>query len=423
MKKILEHLHILTADGVIRGSIAVEGKRMVHIGEIPDSFLEGSQPERTDYRFRVLAMPGLFNAHTHLSMVLFRNYADGLPLMEWLSTKIWPAEAKLTSDDIYYSSLLGMAELIRSGCTSFRDMYDHMDRVCEATVKSGLRGFIGQGMIMTGESDLKKLDKTDMLIDTFGHHDRICIEVAPHAPYTCTDDALVASKRKAQDRGTVLHIHLSESEDEVAGSLREFGVTPTARLKNLGILGNHVAAAHCAKMTDEDLDILAETGTSVLLNPSSNLKLGNGIARAKDMLARNICCALGTDGASSNNNLNMLEELHLAALLYGITAREAVEIATLGGAKSAGRDDLGLLKEGFLADIAFLDLSSASLTPHGDLMSAVCYSASAADVVDLMVDGKFVMKDRTVLTFDEEAVKMRCREITARLLGEENDFA
>ncbi|MDO4754340.1 MAG: amidohydrolase family protein, partial [Bacillota bacterium] len=260
------------------------------------------------------------------------------------------------------------------------------------------------------------------LLKKYGSHERIKIEVAPHAPYTCTDEALVSAKKLADELGVILHIHLSESDAEYDGSMKEYGVSPTERLFGLGILGKTTAAAHCVKMSDADLDILAKTGTGVLLNPSSNLKLGNGSARARDMHSRAINLSIGTDGASSNNNLNMMEEMHLAALLYGMTPAEILEAATLGGAKSAGYSDLGLIREGFLADIAIADLSSHNLTPHGDLIAALCYSASASDICDLMVSGEYVMRNRKILTFDEDAVKQTCREIAWKLLGEENDF-
>lgn len=420
--KILKNLHIVTGKKVIRGSIGIKDGRILFVGDIPDS-LGRSKKEITDYQYRYLVFPGLFNAHTHLSMVLFRNYADGLSLMEWLETKIWPIEAKLTPDDIYYSSLLGMAELIKSGCTSFRDMYDCMDRVADATIESGLRGMIGQGMIIPNQDAAYKLEIPRNLYEKYGGCDRVKIEVAPHAPYTCTDDALVSAKQLADELGLVLHIHLSESEDEMRGSMEQHGMSPTARLHRLNVLGETTAAAHCVKMSEEDLEILAKTGTSVLLNPSSNLKLGNGVARAKDMRALGINLSIGTDGASSNNNLDMMEEMHLASLLYGLPPAEILTAATLGGAKSAGMDDLGLIEEGYLADLAFLDLSDHNLTPHGDLLAALCYSANSANVSDLMVGGKMIMKDRKILTFDEEAVKAKCREIAMRLLGEENDFS
>lgn len=435
MIKILKNLHIISGSEVLCGSVGVEDGRISFVGEIPKEAesLIAENPcgvEIYDYQFRFLVFPGLFNAHTHLSMVLFRNYADGLPLMEWLETKIWPIEARLTPEDVYYSSLLGMAELIRSGCTAFRDMYDFMDRVADATILSGLRGMIGQGMIIPNEDSLYKLDiprrlhekyicsKSNLSVGT----GRIKIEVAPHAPYTCTDSALVFAKKLADELSAVLHIHLSESDDEMKGSFERYGMSPTERLYNLGVLGKTTAAAHCVKMSDDDLEILAKTGTSVLLNPSSNLKLGNGIARAKDMSALGINLSIGTDGASSNNNLDMMEEMHLTSLIYGLSPAEVLTAATVGGAKSAGFDNLGLIKKGYLADLAFLDLSAHNLTPHGDLIAALCYSANSSNISDLMVGGEFVMKDRKILTFDEEKVKSKCREIASELVHERNDF-
>ncbi len=430
MKKILKNLNIIAEEGgrfvPVRGDICIENNRIVSVGKIPEDFAVAVPQENIeDFGFKYLAFPGLFNAHTHISMGLLRNIADGLPLMEWLQTKIWPVEEQLTSDDIYYGALLGISELIRSGCTSYRDMYYMEDRVAEATVLSGIRGSLAQGMIIQNDEHFAKIDISGQIYKKChgSGNGRVRIEIAPHAPYTCSDDGLIRAKRLADELGTFYHIHLSESDDELRGSFERYGISPVQRLANLGVLSGSTAAAHCVKLSDEDLDILAEKGVNVLLNPSSNLKLKNGAARVRDMLLRGINIAIGTDGASSNNNVNMIEELHIAALVYDISPEEALRAATLGGALSAGYSDLGVLKAGYLADIAFLDLDASNLTPHGNLLSAIVYSAAACDVAHLMVDGSYVMKDRVILTFDEERVRRECRRIAARLLQEEDDFS
>ncbi len=435
MKKLLKNLHIVKGENVVRGSIGIEGERIAFVAfedeeqkgaEIPADFTPNSVE---DFHFQHLAFPSFFNAHTHVSMILLRNIADGLPLMEWLETAIWPIEAKLTGRDVYYGAMLGMAEFIHSGCTGFRDMYDPESKVADAVKVAGIRGYLGQGMILQSEDDMKKIDISEQLFRDYhntcaegGSHPRVKIEIAPHAPYTCTSEGMKKAKEVAERLGAYYHIHLSESDDEVNGSLREHGKTPTKRLYDLGVLNERTAAAHCAKMTDDDLDIMAKTGATVLLNPASNLKLGNGISRVKDMRARGVKMALGTDGASSNNNLNMLEELHLAALLYGESPAKTFETATLGGWKSAGEDKLGLIEKDYIADIAFLDLSGANLTPHGNLLSALCYSAAASDVSHLMVGGEYVMKNKKILTFDEEEIKREVRNIAEGLLEEIDDF-
>ncbi len=437
MKRLLKHLNIIVRDRAVKGSIGIDGGTIAFVSldgaPVEDAdggdFVEREQlllqipadfepDEVEDFEFKYLAFPSFFNAHTHISMTLLRNIADGMPLMEWLETKIWPIEAKLTERDIYYGALVGMAELIHSGCSAFRDMYDAEGKVAEATNLAGLRGYLGQGLIMPTEEDLKKLEIAETVYQECHGVGRVKGEIAPHAPYTCTSKAMIQAKALAEKHGLYYHIHLSESDDEVNASLNEFGVTPTKRLSDLGVLNKRSALAHCSKVSDEDIAIIAKSGASVLLNPASNLKLGNGVARVADMRKQGINLALGTDGASSNNNLNMMEELHLASLLYGEKPHEVLETATIGGARSAGEDHLGLIKEGFLADIAFLDLSGANLVPHGNLVSALCYSAAASDVAHLMVDGEYVMKHRTILTFDEEAVKKEVRAIVEKLLGE-----
>lgn len=422
MKKILKNLHIIHGDEVLRGDIGIDGDRIVGVGVLPSDF---SADSTEDFGYKYAVMPGLFNAHTHISMGLLRNIADGLPLMEWLQTKIWPVEEKLTEDDIYYGALLGIAELIRSGVTCFRDMYDMEYKVAEATVRSGIRGALSQGMVIVSDEHFAKLDIARKLHDDWdgAGGGRVRIEIAPHAPYTCTDEALKRAKELADELGAYYHIHLSESDDEVRGSLDRYGVSPVKRLHMLGVLDCRSAAAHCAKLSDEDMDMLAAAGVSVLLNPSSNLKLKNGIANARAMVSRRINIAIGTDGASSNNNVNMMEELHLAALVYDLSPAEVLRAASLGGAKSAGYKDMGLIEEGYLADMAFLDLGSANLTPHGNLLSAVVYSAAASDVAHVMVGGEYVMKDRKILTFDEELAKRECRKAAACLLGEKDDFS
>lgn len=410
-KKVLhKNLYIVRGDRVEKGDIAIDGSRIAE--------LQGFEPQKViDHEFRYLAFPALFNAHTHLSMVLLRNYADGLPLMQWLEEKIWPIEARLTEEDIYAGALVAMAELIRSGCTSFRDMYDMMDEVANATEGAWLRGFIGQGMVIQSEEDMHKIEDSEALYHRCHNGKNIFVEIAPHAPYTCTDKALVRAKEVARKLGATFHIHLSESDDEVRNSLQQYKMTPTERLYRLGVLDEKTVAAHCCKMTDEDLDILARCGVSVLLNPSSNLKLGNGIAPAAKMVERGINIAIGTDGASSNNNLNMMEELHIASLAYGLAPAKMLEAASLGGARSAGLDDLGLIEPGYLADIAFLELGAAHLTPPGDMISAICYSAISTDIAHLMTAGEFVMRDRRILNFDEAEAKAHCMRCAERLFS------
>lgn len=419
MRKILKNLHIARGMEVVKGSIGIDGDRIVYVGEIPSDFEVSVPAEQVyDYGFRHFAFPGLVNNHTHLSMVILRNYADGLPLMEWLNDKVWPIEAEMTPLDIYYGALVAMAELIRCGCTTFRDMYFFMDKVAEATLRSGMRGAIGQGMVLFEKKDLEKFEISRELYEKYGTYERLRIDVAPHAPYTCTDEGLRRSKALADELGLFLHIHLSESDDEVKSSVENYGVRPTQRMADLGVLSERTVAAHCVKMSDEDLHLLKTFSTSVLLNPSSNLKLGNGVARAKDMFDLGINLTIGTDGACSNNNLDMMEEMHLAALLYGLPPAEILKMATVNGAKTCGFSELGVIEVGYLADLAILDLDVANLTPHGNLMSALVYSANSANVRDTMIAGEFVMKDRMILTFDESEAKEMCREVVARLTGE-----
>lgn len=420
----------------LRGDLLIRGDRIAAVGVVGEAEIEeccieagisASEMLVIDCEGRRIAMPGLVNGHAHMAMGLFRNFADDLPLMEWLREKIWPAEAKLTPEDIYWGTLLGMAELIRSGCTSFRDMYFAIDRVADATELSGLRGVLGLGIVGFGDENFSKLEQAIALHRA--HHGRangqVSIEIAPHAPYTCNDVYLKRAYQAAVELDTTFHIHLSESVVEVQESYKEFGISPVQKLANLGVLSARTSAAHCVQLDENDLDLLAQHQVHVLYNPSSNLKLGNGFARIGEMIRRGINVAIGTDGSSSNNNVNMLEELHLAAMVNKgvdrdptvLPAAEAIRMATLGGAKALGLTDVGGLAVGYKADLILIDIEKPHLTPLGDPLSAVVYSVAGSDVTDMLVDGRFLMRDSRILTFDEKEVMQKIREIAPRLLG------
>lgn len=431
MKQLIKNVSIIDMvhPEAYNGDIAVEGNRIRYVGNVPKQFL----PDVViDYHYSVVVMPGLIDSHTHMAMGLLRNIADDLPLMEWLQEKIWPLEAKLTPEDIYDGTLLGMTELIRSGSTTFRDMYFEMDQVAEATIKSGMRAVLGRGMVGFGDDSYEKIKDTERFHATYhgAGEGRIYCEVSPHAPYTCNDDYLKRSVALANQLNTTLHIHLSESVVEVETSYKEFGVSPVKRLEDLGLWSAKASAAHCVQMTDDDLDILAKHQVSVLYNPSSNLKLGNGFARIPDMIDRGINVALATDGASSNNNLNMMEEMHLAAMVNKGVAKDptvmpawtVLTMATVNGAKALGIDQLGQLRPDYLADMIFIDLNQPHLVPHGNLISAMVYSAQANDVQDVMIDGRYVMRNRQIETIDQQEVLNKCRAIATRLMEEPNEI-
>ncbi|GAB6108784.1 amidohydrolase [Fusibacter bizertensis] len=426
MKLLIENVQILTmVDGQLpfMGSIGVEDDRICFIGVTPETF----NPDKTIDGDHLLAMPGFVNAHTHMGMSLLRNYADDLPLMTWLNEKIWPVEAKLSAEDIYYGSLLSMAELIRTGCTTFRDMYFQIDEVAKATDLSGLRANLGQGLV--GFSDPDELAFAQVREIYKNWHEkadgRIHIEVAPHAPYTCSNAYLTKAKELALELRVPLHIHLSESVQEVKDCVENYQKTPIALMESIGLFEAKVSAAHCVHLQAQDFDILRRNEVSVLYNPSSNLKLGNGFAKISNMLQSGINVALGTDGASSNNNLNMLEEIHLGALVNKgiegdptvLPAYQMLKIATINGAKALGIDkEVGSLEVGKKADLVLFDLNKSHLVPHHNLVSLVVYSAAASDVKYVICNGKILLDNYEITTFDENEVIKKVKQLSVDLL-------
>lgn len=376
-----------------------------------------------------LLMPGFVNSHTHIPMSLFRSYADDLAFFPWLTEKIFPAEARLRGNDVYIGSLLSIAEMIRFGVTSFEDMYFFMDDIVKAVDETGIRASLSRGVTTIGATREEALAKVDRAFDVREKYDgyangRIKVDIAPHAPYTNPDEYISLMAKRAKDVGATIHIHLSESEKEVADSLEAHGKTPTAHMKDLGLFENKVIAAHCVHMSDDDIKILAKHKASVLHNPVSNLKLGNGIARISDMLAAGINVSLGTDGSSSNNNQDLLEEAKYAALLAkgstgettAVPATTALEMATINGAKSLGLEDkIGSIEVGKKADLIILDTASPHWMPKFDTVSNLIYSGRSSDVLTTIVDGKILMKDRVFKTLDLEKITNEA-EISAEYL-------
>lgn len=364
----------------------------------------------------LLLVPGFVNAHTHLGMSYFRNYADDMDLNTWLTKAIWPLEAHLTRDDIYWASMLSMAEGILSGTTTFCDMYYHMDMVAQAAVSIGMRGLLTRGLTDVDGAGDEKLEEVRMLyINSHGLGDDL-VEVAPapHAIYTCSGDYIKDIIRLTGELDGVLHTHLSESKKEMEDAEALYGTTPIRYMWNLGLDQVRTIAAHCVHMTEEDMDLVDPEKFFPVHNPSSNLKLASGIAPVQKMLDKGLTVALGTDGDSSNNNQNMLEEMHLAGLLAkgvsydpeALKAEDVLRMATINGAKALGRDfEIGSIEVGKLADISCFNLNSPSFTPRNNLISALCYSAQAEDVKHVLIGGEFVLKDRKLTRVDLDDIR------------------
>ncbi|MDY3118484.1 MAG: amidohydrolase [Peptoniphilus sp.] len=395
---VIEHRDIEIKDGkiaAIAGSHTLDG----------DEIIDGRD---------LLLVPGFINAHTHLGMSYFRNYADDMDLNTWLTTAIWPLEAHLTRDDIYWASMLSMAEGILSGTTTFCDMYYELDKVADAAVTIGMRGLLTRGLTdVDGDGD-EKLEEARMLYVSSHRKGDGLVEVAPapHAIYTCSGEYIKQIIDLAGEMDGVIHTHLSESKKEMEDAEKLYGVTPIRYMWNLGLDKVHTIAAHCVHMTEEDMDLVDVDKFFPVHNPSSNLKLASGIAPIQKMIDRGLTVALGTDGDSSNNNQNMLEEMHLASLIAkGVSydpevlkAEDVLRMATINGAKALAREEeIGSIEVGKLADITCFNLNSPSFTPKNNLISALCYSAQAEDVKHVLIGGEFVLKDRklTRVNLDE----------------------
>jgi len=399
-------------------SIAVEDGRIVRIAD----GLEGLPYPESAFDTVIsgkdrLVLPGLINAHTHLAMTLLRGYADDLPLMEWLQEKIWPLEARLTPEEIYWGSVLGLAEMIRSGTTCFADMYFAMDRVAQAVEESGLRALLSYGIIAPEPGD--KLDRELKIAQEFVERfhnradGRVRAALSPHAPYTCHPRVWERAVELAREHDLLVHTHLSETRTEVEEARKRWGKTPVQYLKDLGVFEVPVLAAHCVHLTDEDIEILKDHEVYPVHNPTSNLKLASGVAPVWRLLREGIPVALGTDGTASNNDLDMIEEIRLAALLQkgilqeatALPALEALQLGTVYGARALRWDGIGTIAEGNRADLVILETTGPHWVPAYDPVSQVVYAAKAADVCTVIVEGQLVMKDRELLTLDEERAK------------------
>jgi 5-methylthioadenosine/S-adenosylhomocysteine deaminase len=428
MKILIDNISIIP---MTRHNYLIEKGFVVIENQIIKELGEGDAPKDNyhkiiDGRNRVV-LPGFVNAHTHAAMTLLRGYADDLPLMEWLITKIWPLEAKLSPEDVYWGTMLAIVEMIKSGTTTFADMYFFMDEVAQAVDVSGIRAVIARGMVGTGPGAEKALNESRDLVGKWHQKagGRISCLLGPHAPYTCPPDYLTRVIKLATDLKVGIHIHLAETKDEIQNIQNLYGKSPVVYLQDLGVLSHQVVAAHCVHLDDQDIKILQESNTGVVHNPESNMKLASGIARVPDMLKAGIPVALGTDGASSNNNLDMLQEMRTCALLHKVKtmdpvvlpAYEALEMATVNGAKVLGLDQqIGKLQPGLRADMIILDLSQAHMIPRYDLIANIVYSAQAGDVNTVIIDGKIVMENRKITTINEKEILDKAKAVAETLV-------
>jgi 5-methylthioadenosine/S-adenosylhomocysteine deaminase len=399
------------------GAVAVEGGRIAAVGAEAEVDGQFRAREVLDARGGVV-MPGLVNAHTHAAMVLFRGIADDLKLMEWLQRYIFPAEKNnVTAEFVRAGTRLAALEMIRSGTTTFVDMYYFEDQVAEACKEAGLRGVLGSTLIEFPAPDSKTipdaLDYADRFLKRWANDPLVVPAVAPHSTYLAGPETLKAARALADRYRAPILIHLSESADEQAQVRQRYGRTPTEHLQQLGILRRGLLGAHGIWLTPSDRTLLKEAGVGVAHCPQSNMKLASGAAPVREMLAEGMRLGLGTDGAASNNDLDMFEEMLTAAFLAKHTSGDptvapapaVLEMATLGGARALGMEDrIGSLEPGKRADLVVVGLDEPRLHPLYDPVSHLVYAAKGADVRDVVVEGRVIMRDRRVLTLDEQAV-------------------
>jgi len=408
-------------------------KNVILNGEKKDIFIEGNKikkigknldfkaDEKIDGKGERAVLPGLINCHTHSAMILFRGYGDDLPLKEWLEKKIWPLETKLTEEDIYWGTKLACLEMIKTGTTTFNDMYWHSETAIEAVKEMGLRAKIGLIMIdfspMGSKENVKKLFKKLEAENL----EAISLSVAPHSIYTVSKENLIWAKNFAKKNKILIHMHLSETEKEVKDCLKKYKVRPVEFLEKVGFFGVNCVFAHSIWLNDKEIEILAKHTSNVVYNPCSNMKLASGIFPYKKLKEAKVNITLGTDGAASNNSLDLIREMKFASLLQkGIEmdptvapANEIFEIATKNGAKAL-RINAGEIKKGKLADLILIDLNQVYFKPGHNLISDIVYSTTGNCVSDLICNGKILMRERQIE--GEEKIKKEATKRSKNLI-------
>jgi 5-methylthioadenosine/S-adenosylhomocysteine deaminase len=423
---------ILTVDQhdskIEKGAIAVDQDEIVALGRKEDILPEYEGRTTIDVPDSII-MPGLVNAHTHAAMTCFRGIADDMELMDWLNDYIFPAEARNVDPELaYWGSMLACAEMIKSGTTTFSDMYIFEDEAAQAAKKAGMRCLLGEVLFDFPSPNFKTaaegLACTERLIQKWADDPLINIMVEPHSLYTCSPELLKASKILADRYQVPLATHFLENRTEAKTLREKFGKRATALLLEIGLLDERFIAFHCVVMDEEDIRLFADRGCKVVHNPESNMKLASGVASISTMLEHGVVVGLGTDGCASNNNLDMFGEMDTAAKLEKsarldptvMSARTVIRMATCNGARTLGLDSLvGVLEVGKKADLCIIDMNKPHLTPLYNEYSHLVYAVNGADVDTVLINGKVVMRDRKLLTIDEGKAMRRVNEIAVRV--------
>ena len=375
-----------------------------------------------------LLLPGLINAHSHIYMNFMRGCGDDLSFDDWLFKRIFPIEDKMTDEDVKWGTRLGLLEMIESGTTAFIDMNLNMLPCGEAIEEAGLRGIISRGLVGSGPDDegaIRRIKETMEAREKYLENDLIEVCMGPHAPYSCEEKLQQYIAELAGEYNMKVNMHLSESRKEVADCKKKYGCSPIELANRAGLFKNRTIAAHCVHVSEDDLDILYKNRVTVASNPASNMKLGNGIAPIPRMLKKKINVALGTDGAASNNTLNMFHELSLMTLIHKgvseqaqcISAKEGLKMMTMAGAKAMGKEyEIGSVEEGKKADLVILNTDTASFMPRNDYIASLAYSCNGSEVDTVIVNGQILMEKREVKTLDKEKIFFENEKIKERLI-------
>jgi 5-methylthioadenosine/S-adenosylhomocysteine deaminase len=407
------------------GAVAVADGRIAAVGPA-EELLEMSPSGEVLNAGNSLILPGLVNTHSHLGMTLLRGIADDLPLMQWLEQHIWPVEKEhMTRESVHLGTELAAAEQLLAGVTTTTDMYFFGDEVSSVLAEAGMRGVVAESLIgfptprcATTE---EMLDKQRELLEAYRDHPLITPSVAAHAPYSVSAADLVAEAELAEEYEVPMQIHLSETSWEVEKLLEEKGLSPVAYLANLGVLSERTVAAHCVHVSPEDIGLLAEFEAGVSHNPVSNLKLASGISPVPELIAGGVKIGLGTDGTASNNTLDLLRDMQLAALLHkgvsrnptALPARTMLELVTRRGAEVLGLEKkIGTLVEGFEADLICVAIDGPHTAPMYDPLSHLVFAARASDVRHVMIRGQVVVRNRELQTLDRERIEAQAREFS-----------
>lgn len=420
---------------IFEGDILVADGRIQFMGHDPDI-----KADKEINAYGKVIIPGLIQSHVHLTQALFRGQGDDLELMDWLKKRIWPLEGAHDSESNYYSAKLGISELIKGATTTVVDMESvhHTDSAIDAIYESGIRAITGKCMMDYGadvpstmmERTEDSIEESLYLLNKWHMKDngRIRYAFAPRFVVSCTEELLMRVRDLAGENNAMIHTHASENLGEIEFVMKDRGMRNISYLKKIGLTGSNLILAHCIWLDDDEMKILAETGTKVAHCPNSNLKLASGIAKIPEMMKMGINVSIGADGAPCNNNMDMFNEMRTAALIQKgrlldstvMPAETIFELATLGGAKAIGlEDEIGSLEIGKKADLAILDLDNIHTAPSMEvnLISRVVYSAKASDVITTIVDGKILMEDRMLKTLNEEEIKDNCNRLISRQIS------